>query len=156
MQTLIVDVADAPGVLNRVASLIRRRGFNIESLAVGSTERPGVSRMTVVIAANDRGGERIGAELRKLVPVLRVENVTRAGLVARDLAMIKVAVAGDARARLTALIHAHGARLAAVGPEAVVIETSGDAAAIDRLLEALRPYGVREMVRTGRIAMVRE
>jgi acetolactate synthase-1/3 small subunit len=155
MQTFAVYVDNKPGVLNRVASLFRRRAFNIESLTVGHTETPGVSRMTIVVDTDDRGARLVEANLYKLVPVRRVENITELPQIARDLAMIKVSAAGDARAQIMQLVEVYRSRIVDVGPESLVIEATGTEDKIDSLLEVLRPFGVTEMVRTGRVAMVR-
>jgi acetolactate synthase-1/3 small subunit len=155
MQTFAVYVDDKPGVLNRVASLIRRRAFNIASLTVGHTEIPGISRMTIVIDTDERGGRLVEANLYKCVPVRRVDNITRQPQISRDLALIKVAAVGDVRAQVMQLVEVYRARIVDVAPESLVIETTGAEDKIDSLVEVLRPYGVVEMVRTGRVAMVR-
>ncbi len=155
LHTFAIYVDNKPGVLNRVASLFRRRAFNIESLTVGHTERPGVSRMTVVVDTDDYGARRLEANLYKLVPVLRVDNVTAIPSIARDLALIKVAATGDARTHVMQLVYVYRARIVDVGPETLVIETTGTEDKIDSLLDVLRPYGVIEMVRTGRVALAR-
>src|SRR5438105_5139422 len=155
LHTFAVYVDNKPGVLNRVASLFRRRAFNIESLTVGHTEQPGVSRMTVVVDTDAYGARRLEANLYKLVPVKRVENITAAPSIARDLALIKVAATGDARTQVMQLVDVYRARVIDVSPESLVIETTGAEDEIDSLLEVLRPYGVIEMVRTGRVAMAR-
>jgi acetolactate synthase-1/3 small subunit len=153
--TLVALVEDKPGVLNRVASLFRRRAFNIESLTVGHTETAGVSRMTVVVDTDEYGARRLEAHLHKVVPVRRVDNITASPSISRDLALIKVAAIGDARTHVMQLVDVYRARVVDVAPESLVIETTGTEDKIDSLLEVLRPYGVIEMVRTGRIAMVR-
>jgi acetolactate synthase I/III small subunit len=150
-----VYVDNKPGVLNRVASLFRRRAFNIESLTVGRTEHPGISRMTVVVDTDEYGARRVEANLYKLVPVRRVENITRRPTIARDLALIKVTAAGDVRAQVMQLVEVYRARVIDVSAESLVIEATGTEDKIDSLLEVLRPYGVMEMVRTGRVAMAR-
>jgi acetolactate synthase-1/3 small subunit len=155
LQTFAVYVDNKPGVLNRVASLFRRRGFNIESLTVGHTETPVVSRMTVVVDTDEYGARRLEAHLYKLVPVRRVENITAVPSIARDLALIKVAATGDARTHVMQLVDVFRARVVDVSPESLVIETTGTEDKIDSLVEVLRPFGVIEMVRTGRIAMAR-
>jgi acetolactate synthase-1/3 small subunit len=155
LHTFAVYVDNKPGVLNRVASLFRRRGFNIESLTVGHTERPGVSRMTVVVDTDEYGARRLEANLYKLVPVQRVDNITTMPSIARDLALIKVAATGDARTHVMQLVEVYRARIIDVSPETLVIETTGTEDKIDSLLEVLKPYGVIEMVRTGRVAMAR-
>jgi len=155
LHTFAVYVDNKPGVLNRVASLFRRRAFNIESLTVGHTERPGISRMTVVVDTDEYGSRRLEANLYKLVPVRRVDNITSAPSITRDLALIKVAAAGADRAHVMQLVEVYRARVVDVSPESLVIETTGTEDKIDSLLEVLRPYGLIEMVRTGRVSMVR-
>jgi acetolactate synthase-1/3 small subunit len=155
MQTFAVYVDNKPGVLNRVASLIRRRAFNIESLTVGHTETPGLSRMTIVVDTDARGARLVEANLYKLLPVRRVDNLTGVPTIARDLAMIKVAATGEARTHVLQLVDVYRARIVDVGPESLVIETTGTEDKIDSLVEVLRPYGVVEMVRTGRVEMAR-
>jgi len=150
-----VYVDDKPGVLNRVASLFRRRAFNIESLTVGHTERPGESRMTIVVDTDELGGRRIEANLYKLVNVRRVENITAVPSLLRDLAMIKVAASAESRTHIMQLVDVFRARVVDVAPDSLVIEITGTEDKIDGLLEVLRPYGVIEMVRTGRVAMAR-
>jgi acetolactate synthase-1/3 small subunit len=155
LHTFAVYVDNKPGVLNRVASLVRRRAFNIESLTVGHTEVAGVSRMTVVVDTDEYGARRLEAHLYKVVPVRRVENITASASIARDLALIKVAATGDARTHVMQLVDVYRARIIDVSPESLVVETTGTEDKIDSLLEVLRPYGVVEMVRTGRVAMAR-
>src|ERR1700752_1341449 len=155
MQTFAVYVDNKPGVLNRVASLFRRRAFNIESLTVGRTEQPGVSRMTVVVDTDAYGARRLQANLYKLVPVKRVDDISGAPSIVRDLALIKVSATGEARTHVMQLVDVYRARIVDVSPESLVIETTGTEDKIDSLVEVLRPYGVIEMVRTGRVAMAR-
>jgi acetolactate synthase I/III small subunit len=155
IHTFAVYVDNKPGVLNRVASLFRRRAFNIESLTVGRTEQPGMSRMTVVVDTDEYGARRLEANLYKLVPVRRVENITHRPTIARDLALIKVSAAGDVRAQVMQLVEVYRARVIDVSAESLVIEATGTEDKIDSLLEVLRPYGVVEMVRTGLVAMAR-
>jgi acetolactate synthase I/III small subunit len=155
MQTFAVYVDNKPGVLNRVASLFRRRAFNIESLTVGHTETPGLSRMTIVVDTDERGARLVEANLYKLIPVRRVDNITKLSTIARDLAMIKVSATGEARTHVMQLVDVYRARIVDVSTDSLVIETTGTEDKIDSLLEVLRPYGVVEMVRTGRVEMVR-
>ena len=155
MQTFAVYVDNKPGVLNRVASLFRRRAFNIESLTVGHTETPGISRMTIVVDTDERGARLVEANLYKLIPVRRVDNITAVPTIARDLALIKVSTTGDSRMHVMQLVDVYRARIVDVGPESVVIEATGTEDKIDSLLEVLRPYGIAEMVRTGRVEMAR-
>jgi len=153
--TFAVYVDNQPGVLNRVASLFRRRAFNIESLTVGHTHEPGISRMTIVVDTDDYGARRLEANLYKLVPVRRVENLSSRPQISRDLALIKVAASGDTRAQVMQLVDVYRARVVDVSPESLVIEATGTEDKIDSLLEVLRPYGVVEMVRTGLVSMAR-
>jgi acetolactate synthase I/III small subunit len=155
MHTFTVYVEDRPGVLNRVASLFRRRNFNITSLTVGHSETVGVSRMTVVVGADAGGAQRIEAHLYKLIDVIRVEDITDRPAVMRDLALIKVSADRENRPPLMQLAEVFGARIVDVAPDSIVIEMAGSEAKIDGLLDVLRPYGVLEMVRTGRVAMAR-
>ena len=155
MQTFAVYVDNKPGVLNRVASLFRRRAFNIESLTVGHTEKQGISRMTIVVDTDERGARLVEANLYKLISVRRVDNISQVPSIARDLAMIKVAAIGDARTQVMQLVDVYRGRIVDISPESLVIETTGAEDKIDSLLEVLKPYGVVEMVRTGRVEMAR-
>lgn len=153
--TLVAYVEDKPGVLNRVASLFRRRAFNIESLTVGHTEQPGVSRMTIVVDADEFEIRRIEANLYKLVNVLRVEDVSNTPAVTRDLALIKVAADINTRAQVMQLVDVFRARVVDVANESLVVEITGTEDKIEGLIEVLRPIGIIEMVRTGIVAMTR-
>jgi acetolactate synthase-1/3 small subunit len=153
--TYVVQVADKPGVLNRVASLVRRRGYNIESLTVGHAGTPGVSRMTVVVDANPEAAARIEANLYKLVHVQRVQNVTEMPTVFRYLALIKVAATADSRSQVMQLVDVFRARVVDVAPDSLIIEITGADEKIDGLLEILRPFGVLEVAKTGCLAMAR-
>lgn len=155
LHTFAVYVDNKPGVLNRVASLFRRRAFNIESLTVGHTETDGVSRMTVVVETDEYGARRLEAHLYKLVPVRRVDNITTAPQISRDLALVKVSAAGENRTHVMQLVDVYRARVVDVSPDSLVVETTGTEDKIDSLIEVLRPFGIVEIVRTGRIAMVR-
>jgi acetolactate synthase-1/3 small subunit len=155
LRTFIAHVEDLPGVLNRVTSLFRRRGYNIESLAVGRTHQAGVSRMTVVIEADDDGARRIEANLYKLVNVLRVEDTTPRATVARELALIKVRGNAATRPSVMQICDVFRARVIDVAPEALICEITGTADKIDGFVDVLAPFGVVEMVRTGAVAMVR-
>ena len=153
--TFVAYVEDKPGVLNRVASLFRRRGVNIESLAVGHTDQEGVSRMTIVVETDEFGARRLEANLYKLVNVLRVEDVSNEPTVVRDLALIKVAADGATRAQVMQLCDVFRARVVDVGNESLIIEITGTEDKLDSLAEVLRPFGIIEMVRTGIVAMLR-
>ena len=151
--TFVVYVEDKPGVLNRVASLFRRRAFNIDSLSVGPTEQPGVSRMTIVVEADETIARRVEANLYKLVNVLCVEDVTFRPSVTRDLALIKVRADPEARAHILQLCEVFRAKALDVTPKALIVEITGTEDKIEGLLEVLRPFGIIEMARTGRVAM---
>jgi len=155
LQTFAVYVDNKPGVLNRVASLFRRRAFNIESLTVGHTETADVSRMTVVVDTDEYGARRLEAHLYKLVPVRRVDNITEKPAIERDLALIKVSAAGDTRTHVMQLVDVYRARVVDVSADSLVVETTGTEDKIESLIEVLRPFGIIEIVRTGLIAMVR-
>ena len=155
IHTFVVYVEDKPGVLNRVASLFRRRAFNIDSLTVGPTDRPGVSRMTIAMQADEIMARRVEANLYKLVNVLRVENVTHTPTVIRDLALIKVKADSSVRAQVLQMCDVFRARAVDVTPDALIVEITGTEEKIESLCEVLRPFGILEMVRTGRVAMTR-
>jgi acetolactate synthase-1/3 small subunit len=153
--TLVAYVEDKPGVLNRVASLFRRRAFNIESLTVGHTEQPGVSRMTIVVDTDEQGARRVEANLYKLVNVLRVQDVTDLPAVVRDLALVKVSADSHARAQIMQLADVFRARIVDVANESLIVEITGTEDKIEGLIEVLRPFGIIEMVRTGLVSMAR-
>lgn len=154
--TFIVLVENKPGVLNRVASLFRRRNFNIESLAVGRTERPEISRMTIVMECeDDMIAHKIEANLYKLVNVIDVQDVTRQPSVERDLALIKVKAGADRRAEVNNLAAIFRARIVDVAEDTLIVEATGTEEKIEGMIELLRPFGILEMVRTGKISMTR-
>jgi len=155
--TFIALVENKPGVLNRVASLFRRRNFNIESLAVGRTESPEVSRMTVVVDCpnGDVDAHKIEANLYKLVNVIDVQDVTHQPSVTRDLALIKVKVGPERRAEVNGLAEIFRARIVDVAADAVIVEITGTEDKIEGMIELLRPLGIVEMVRTGQVSMTR-
>jgi acetolactate synthase-1/3 small subunit len=155
--TFIALVENKPGVLNRVASLFRRRNFNIESLAVGRTEKPDISRMTVVVDCpnGDYDAHKIEANLYKLVNVIDVQDVTHQPSVTRDLALIKVKVGPDKRAEVNSLAQIFRARIVDVAADAVIVEITGTEDKIEGMIELLRPLGIVEMVRTGQVSMTR-
>ncbi len=155
LHTLVVYVEDKPGVLNRVSSLFRRRAFNIDSLTGGHTETPGVSRRTIVCDADPTAARRVEANIYKLVDVLRVDDITDQPAVERELAMIKVAASQETRAQIIQMADVFRARTVDVSPESLIVEITGSGDKIERLVDVLRPYGVLEMVRTGRVAMAR-
>jgi acetolactate synthase-1/3 small subunit len=153
--TYVLHVADKPGVLNRVASLVRRRGYNIESLTVGHAGTPGLSRITLVVDAHPDAAARIEANLYKLVHVRSVQNVTEMPTVFRYLALIKVAATAESRSQVMQLVDVFRARVVDVAPDSLIIEITGADEKIDGLLEILRPFGVLEVGKTGCLAMMR-
>jgi acetolactate synthase-1/3 small subunit len=153
--TLVARVQDEPGVLNRVASLFRRRAFNIESLTVGQSETRDYSRMTVVVDTARVPARLVEESLRKLVPVSEVMDVTELPTVDRDLALIRVSCASAERAEVAQLADIFRGRIVDVAPDSVIVEVTGDGAKVDGLVELLRPRGILEMVRTGKVAMLR-
>ena len=153
--TFVVYVEDKPGVLNRVASLFRRRAFNIDSLTVGHSETTSESRMTIVVESDAGDARRIEANLYKLVNVVRVHDITHAPSIFRELAMVKVATTIETRTQIMQLVDVFRARVVDVAPDSLVIETTGTEEKIEGLLEVLQPYGILELVRTGRVGMLR-
>jgi acetolactate synthase-1/3 small subunit len=153
--TLVALVEDKPGVLNRVASLFRRRAFNIESLTVGHTEQPGVSRMTIVIDSNQTNAERVTANLYKLVNVIQISDLQNTPGVSRDLALIKVAVDAVSRPQAMQLVDVYRAHVVDVTNESLIVEITGTEDKINSFVDVMRPFGIIEMVRTGMVAMAR-
>ena len=152
--TLVALVENKPGVLNRVASLFRRRNFNIDSLTVGRTDNALISRMTIVMDS-DADAEQVQKQLYKLINVIQVENVTQVPGVSRDLALIKIQVDSQTRSEVVQLCEIFRARIVDVTSDSVIVEITGDEQKIDSLLELLRPIGIIEMVRTGVVTMSR-
>jgi acetolactate synthase-1/3 small subunit len=155
IHTLSVQLENKPGALARVTQLFARRGYNIESLAVGPTERPEVSRLTLRVDCEEHPLEQIVKQMHKLVNVLRVLELAPEEAVERELALISVAAPPDRRAELLALADVFNARVADLGRDAIVFEIVGRPDVIDSFEELVRPHGVRELVRTGRVALRR-
>lgn len=153
--TLVVQVEDHPGVLNRVVSLLRRRSFNINTITVGESEQPGVSRMTLVVVGNDDEVEQAGKQLYKLMEVLKVTDVTDLHVIAHEMAMVKVAAKSQTRAEILLIGQIYNARAIDASPTSLMFEMTGPQDQVDSFLAMVRPFGIRELVRTGPIAMVR-
>jgi acetolactate synthase I/III small subunit len=153
--TIVVLVDDKPGVLNRVASLFRRRAYNIESLTVGHTESEGVSRMTITVDGDDTSISRLTAYLYKLVNVIQVSDLSATATVSRDLAMIKVNAGVENRTHIMQVVDVFRARIVDVTNNSFIIEITGDEEKIEGFIDVLRPWGIIEMVRTGIVAMAR-
>ncbi len=153
--TISVTVEDRPGALTRITTMFARRGFNIESLAVGPTERPGVSCITLRVDCSQHSLEQMEKQIHKLVNVLRVTELVAGEAVERELMVIKVSATPERRAELIATADAFRARVLDLGPDAVVFELVGTPEELDAFNELCRPHGVAELVRTGRIGMSR-
>ncbi|MGS0765570.1 acetolactate synthase small subunit [Syntrophomonas curvata] len=153
--TLAVTVENRPGVLTRVTTLFRRRGYNIESLAVGETENPGISRITIVVMGDGKILEQVTKQLYKLVEVIKIVDITEERSVERELVLIKVRADNNVRADIVQIVDIFRARIVDIGKNSLIIEVTGDSGKIDAIVESLKPFGVMELVRTGIIAMVR-
>lgn len=153
--TLIALVEDRPGVLNRVSSLFRRRGFNIESIAVGHTEQAGISRMTIVVDGTTVSVEQVRKQLDKLINVVKVTDITDDNLVSRELALVKVKSTAATRSEIIEIVDIFRAKIVDVSTDSVLVEVTGDEDKLGSLLRLLKGFGVREIARTGRIAMAR-
>jgi acetolactate synthase-1/3 small subunit len=154
-RVLVALVENKPGVLTRVASLFRRRNFNIESLTVGHTDSPEVSRMTIVVDATRTNAVMVRHNLLKMVNVIEVHDVTHEPAVMRDLALIKVQTDHRTRFEIMQLVEVYRAKVVDVCPDSAIIEVTGPESKINSLVDMLKPYGIVEMVRTGLVAMVR-
>lgn len=154
--TISVLVGNHPGVLARVAGLFSRRGFNIDSLAVGETEDPAYSRMTIVVRADERQLEQVTKQLFKLIDVIKVNDLTREEAVSRELVLLKVHAADSAkRTEILQIVDIFRAKVVDVAESSLMVEITGDGEKVEGLVQLLRPYGIREMARTGTIALTR-
>lgn len=153
--TLSVMVSNKPGVLTRVSSLFSRRGYNIDSLTVGVTENPDISRMTIVVHGDENVIEQVTKQLNKLIDVIKVVDMSPLDAVDRELAMIKVNADSATRAEVIQIVGIFRGKVIDVGPKAVIIEVTGTSDKINALEELMRPFGIKEMVRTGKVALVR-
>lgn len=149
-------VQNVPGVLAHISGMLASRGYNIDSLAVGATEDPNLSRMTFVVVGGDRVLEQVRKQLEKIVTVVRVVDISSQDFVERDLMLLKVkAPPGGQRSEVRELVDIFRGRIVDVGPDEVMIEISGRESKVEAFIERMRPYGINELVRTGRIAMAR-
>ena len=153
--TISVIVENKPGVLSRVAGLFARRGFNIESLAVGVTEDPNISRMTIVAEGDERDLEQITKQLYKLIDTIRVFDLPKDISVERELALIKVASNEKTRPEINQIVEIFRARIVDVAVDAMVIEISDESSMVEDIEKLLRKFGIKELVRTGKIALQR-
>ena len=155
LRVLSVIVEDHPGVLARVSGLIRRRGFNIEALSVGPTDHEGRSRMTLTVDAGHAEVDQVGKQLHKLIEVIKVTDLTDEPLTSRELLLVRLSAIGQRREALMQAVEHMGGRTVDIGREAVTVELAGDTDAIEGFLELLRPYGIKEVARSGPVAMRR-
>ena len=153
--TLSVLVENKPGVLARVAGLFARRGFNIDSLAVGPTEISDVSRMTIVVNVETKPLEQVVKQLNKLIPILKIVELEKDGSVERELLLIKVKATADTRAQIVEIADIFRSKIVDVAPAALTIEATGAPDKLEAMTNLLRPYGIREFVRTGLVALAR-
>jgi acetolactate synthase I/III small subunit len=154
-RTLVALVENKPGVLNRIASLFRRRGFNIESIAVGHCEMPNLSRMTIVVDGTNTSVEQVRKQLEKVIDVVRVSDISEEEIVARELALIKVKSNSNTRAEIIQIVDIFRANIVDVAADSLTVEVTGDENKINSLASLLKGFGIKELARTGRIAMPR-
>ncbi len=154
--TLSVLVQDESGVLTRIAGLFARRGFNIESLAVGPAEEAGISRITMVVPGDDQVIEQLAKQLYKLINVLKVQDITETPSVERELMLMKVTANGDTRAEVVGLAQLFRARVVDVSKEALTLEVVGDPGKLVAIEQMMKPFGIQEIAKTGKIALTRE
>ena len=152
---LVALVANKPGVLNRVASLFRRRGFNIESIAVGPTEKEGISRMTIVVNGDSATVEQVRKQLDKVIDVIKVHDITQDSVVDRELALIKVKTTSANRSEIIQIVDIFRANIVDVASDSLIVEVTGDEEKLNSLFRLLSSFGIREIARTGRLAMTR-
>jgi acetolactate synthase-1/3 small subunit len=155
LHRLVAIVVDKPGVLNRVASLMRARNFNIDSLAVSRTDRDGLSRMTISLHGDDVAVEQAIKQLYRLIDVLKVQDVTSEPTIEHELAMVKIRVTDANRAEVLKLVELTRGRVLDVAPDALIAEVSGTEAEVDTFVACVRDFGIRELVRTGAVVMTR-
>ena len=153
--TIVALVADRPGVLNRVASLFRRRGFNIESIAVGESELPGVSRMTIIVDGANTLVEQVRKQLDKVIDVVKVTDLSGDATISRELALIKVKTTPGSRSEIMQIVDIFRAKIVDVASDSLTVEVTGDEAKVTSLYNLFKPFGVREISRTGVVAMTR-
>lgn len=153
--TISCLVENKPGVLARVSSLFARRGYNIESLAVGPTENEEISRMTIVVSGEDIVIEQVTKQLNKLIDVLKVSDITTSPTVGRELALIKVEATTQTRAEIIQIADIFRAKIVDISPKTVIIEVTGDEGKIKAIEELLKKFGIKELVRTGKVVLVR-
>jgi acetolactate synthase-1/3 small subunit len=155
LHRLIALVNDRPGVLNRVASLMRARSFNIDSLAVSHTDEPGLSRMTISLHGDDVAVEQAAKQLYRLIDVLKVQDVTNEPTVEHELALVKVRASDANRAEIVKIVELSKGHVVDLAGESLIVEVSGTEAEVDAFVSLVRTYGIKELVRTGAVVMTR-
>ena len=153
--TIVALVENRPGVLNRIASKWRQRGFNIESLAVGHSEVPGLSRMTFTVDGTTTDVDQVTKQMYKIIEVVKVSDLTEHNIVHRELVLIKVSATPQQRGGIIEIVDIFRAKIVDVSTESLIVEATGTEDKVDAFIEMLRPYGIKELVRTGRVAMTR-
>jgi acetolactate synthase-1/3 small subunit len=153
--TIVALVENRPGVLNRIASKWRQRGFNIESLAVGHSEIPGLSRMTFTVDGTTTDVDQVTKQMYKIIEVVKVSDLTEHDIVHRELALVKISATPQQRSNVIEIVDIFRAKIVDVSTESLIIEVTGTEDKVDALIEMVRPYGLKELVRTGRIAIAR-
>ena len=153
--TIVALVEDRPGVLNRIVSKWRQRGFNIESLAVGHSEVPGLSHMTFIVDGTTTDVDQVSKQMYKLIEVVKVSDLTEHDMLHRELALVKIAASPQQRSAIIEIVDIFRAKIVDMSKEALIVEVTGTEDKVDALMEMLRPYGIKELVRTGRVAMTR-
>ena len=154
--TLSVLVEDEAGVLSRIAGLFARRGFNIESLAVGPAENMGISRITMVVPGDDRSIEQLTKQLYKLIHVLKVHDITTTPCVERELMLIKVNAVASMRSEIIEIVQIFRAKVVDVSEDSLIVEVAGDPGKMVAIIQMLSKFGIREIARTGKVALTRE
>ncbi|TVX98290.1 acetolactate synthase small subunit [Cohnella terricola] len=153
--TIAILVNDQPGVLQRVSGLFGRRGYNIESITVGASEEPGLSRMVIVTTGDDHTLEQIQKQLYKLIDVIKVIDISSNPMVGRELGLIKIGAEPSMRPEILGIVETFRAAIVDIGPSSLIVQVVGDSEKIDAMIELLKPYGIRELSRTGVTAMNR-
>jgi acetolactate synthase-1/3 small subunit len=153
--TLAVLVENSPGVLSRVAGLFARRGYNIESLVVGETEDKTASRITLVVEGDERVIEQVSKQLNKQVEVIKIQDITNEETVDRQMLLIKVSAGPEDRQEILQLMEIFRCRIVDIGRRSLIVEATGDEGKIEAIIQSLRPFGIKELVRTGKVSMVR-
>jgi acetolactate synthase-1/3 small subunit len=152
---LAVLVENQPGVLTRISALFSRRGYNIQSIAAGETEKPGVTRITLVVDEDSETLEQIIKQLHKLINVIKISDITNDPMIERELCLIKVSAPPAVRSEVIQIVDIFRAKIVDAGSETLVIEVTGDQDKLEGLFQLLNPFGIKELVRTGKIALVR-